>query len=228
MDTDESIAFMNSERQRFFLFLFSWDNLKVCNERRHSIAILECISEPKLYSNLAHCVRYTSSFVFRLIYFTARNVKEMLFEKFAQCDVEMFSFSQPRLMRRKNDLRFSYSGIIIHIISNEESGCNGIIKQKNRNRCQLVVSAIPAFYAEPHDFFCGAAPMCSRIHVIPFLVISPRPHGSITRTNQISRSFMHRLLRYSRSPVIVTRLSSIYEQDRTRSDNAVDSERLEF
>lgn len=45
MDADESIVFMNSERQRFFLFLLSWDNLKVCNERRHSIAILECIPE---------------------------------------------------------------------------------------------------------------------------------------------------------------------------------------
>lgn len=75
---------MNSERSRFFLFLFSWDNLKVCNERRHSIAILGCISEPKLCSNLARCVRYMSSFVFRLIYFTARNVKEVLFEKFVQ------------------------------------------------------------------------------------------------------------------------------------------------
>lgn len=62
-------------------------------------------------------MRYTAlySFVFRLIYFAARNVKEMLFgergEKFVQRDVENF-FSSSRLMR-KSDLRFSRNGIII-------------------------------------------------------------------------------------------------------------------
>lgn len=87
-----------------------------------------------------------SGFVFRLIYLAARNVKEMLFEKFVQCDVgkkESFSPARPRLTR-KNDSQFPHNGIMIRT----KSGCIRVMElcAKIENRLYR------PFYAQPRDF----------------------------------------------------------------------------